>query len=88
MAPPDPVARPRRPAIDRGHRLRIVNHDEFAAQVQTRQVPFAVGAKYLEGFRPPVERSAMQRIVEGFGYLEKILAAGEHLPLRAQIQLF
>ena len=64
--------------------LRVMNHDETGIERQASPVAPVVLQKNFEILRPRLISASMQRIVEGFGDLEKFRAAFHHLPARVQ----
>ena len=69
------------------NRLRIVDHEQVFGKLHALAVLLAISHKDVLDLLRQVVVAAVQRVVEAFCDLKKIIAAGDHVPARGNFQL-
>ena len=88
VAAPDPVVSVFSTVGDQAGGLRIVDHHKFGVEGEALGVFFVVGPEDFKVARLWMIGSAVQRVVEGFGDLEEIFAAGHDFPADVDAKFF
>ena len=68
--------------------MGVVNHHEFGIERKSRAIAFGIREKNFEILRTCRIGRAVQGVVERFRDVKEIFAAGHHVPLEMEIQLF
>ena len=76
------------PRFDERRGLRVVNDYKLGVQREVRAISFVVSEENFEILRTGMIGRAMQRIVEGFGHVEEVLAPAHHVPFDVETQFF